>query len=69
MTVYVGQVAAIVWKDMLLELRTRERVVSMGAFAVLAAVLFNYSIDTTRVRPQDVAAGLIWRTRTAPSRE
>jgi heme exporter protein B len=52
----------IVWKDLLLELRSRERVASMGAFAVLAGVLFNFSIDTTAVRPQDVAAGLIWMT-------
>ncbi len=34
----------------------------MGAFAVLAGVLFNYSIDTTAVRPQDMASGLIWMT-------
>ena len=59
---YLGQIRAIVWKDLLLELRTRERLVSMGAFAVLAAVLFNYAIDKTIVRPQDVAAGLIWMT-------
>lgn len=62
MSVYLGQIGAIVWKDLLLELRTRERVVAMGAFAVLAAVLFNYSIDRTVVRPQDIGAGLIWMT-------
>ena len=62
MRIYLTQVATIVWKDMLLELRTRERVVAMGSFAVLAAVLFNFSIDTTLVRPQDVAAGLVWMT-------
>jgi heme exporter protein B len=61
-SLYLQQIRVIVWKDLLLELRTRERVASMGAFAVLAGVLFNYSIDTTRVRPQDVAAGLIWMT-------
>jgi heme exporter protein B len=59
---YLAQVRAIIWKDLLLEFRTRERVVAMGAFAVLSAVLFNYSIDRTAVRPQDVAAGLIWMT-------
>ncbi len=59
---YLSQVYAIVWKDFLLELRTRERIVAMGAFAVLAGVLFNYSLDRTIVRPQDVAAGLIWMT-------
>lgn len=62
MSLYLRQIRVIVWKDLLLELRTRERIASMGAFAVLAGVLFNYSIDTTRVRPQDVAAGLVWMT-------
>jgi heme exporter protein B len=59
---YLAQVYAIVWKDLLLELRTRERIAAMGAFAVLAGVLFNYSIDATVVRPQDIASGLIWMT-------
>ena len=62
MSAYLGQIYAIVWKDLLLELRTRERVVAMGAFAVLSAVLFNYSIDRTAVRAQDIGAGLIWMT-------
>jgi heme exporter protein B len=62
MSVYMRQVATIVWKDLLLELRTRERIAAMGAFAVLAGVLFNFSTDTSLVRPQDIAAGLIWMT-------
>jgi len=62
MSLYLLQIRTILWKDLVLELRTRERVVAMGAFAVLAAVLFNFSIDATRTSPQDVAAGLIWMT-------
>jgi len=62
MTLYLSQVSAIVWKDLMLEFRTRERLAAMGAFAVLAGVLFNYSLDTARVAPQDVAAGLVWMT-------
>ena len=62
MSVYLDQIRMIAWKDLLLELRTRERLAAMAAFAVLAAVLFNFSLDTTIVRPQDVAAGLIWMT-------
>ena len=62
MSVYLSQISAIVWKDLLLELRSRERIASMGAFAILAGVLFNFSIDTTTVRPEDVAAGLVWMT-------
>ena len=62
MSLYLRQVGVIVWKDLLLELRTRERIAAMGSFAVLAGVLFNFSIDTSLVRPQDIAAGLIWMT-------
>jgi heme exporter protein B len=62
MSLYMRQVGVIVWKDVLLELRTRERIVAMGSFAVLAGVLFNFSIDRSLVLPQDVAAGLIWMT-------
>lgn len=59
---YLSQVRAIVWKDLLVEARTRERLVTMGAFAVLAGALFHFALDTTQVRPQDIAAGLIWMT-------
>ena len=59
---YLDQIRAIVWKDLLLEIRSRERIAAMGAFAVLAGILFNFSIDTAIVRPQDVAAGLVWMT-------
>ena len=62
MSTYLGQVSAIVWKDLLVELRTRERMASMGSFAVLSGVLFNFAMDWTAVRPQDVGAGLIWMT-------
>ena len=59
MSLYLDQVRTIVWKDLVMELRTRERLVAMGAFAVLAAVLFSFSIDTATTRPQDIAAGLM----------
>lgn len=62
MSDYVGQVSAIVWKDLLVEVRTRERLAAMAAFAVLAGVLFNFATDWTAVRPRDVAAGLVWMT-------
>ena len=45
MRTYLEGLFAIAWKDLLLELRTRERMSAMGAFAVLAGVLFSYAID------------------------
>ena len=62
MRTYIGLVWAIARKDLLVEFRTLERLIAMGAFVVLIGILFNFSIDTTVVRPQDIAAGLIWMT-------
>ena len=59
---YLRIIAAIAWKDLAVELRTRERVASMGAFTVLVGVLFNFSIDPSVVEPQAIASGLIWMT-------
>ena len=62
MRTYIGLVWAIARKDLLVEFRTLDRLTAMGAFVVLIGILFNFSIDTTVVRPQDIAAGLIWMT-------
>ena len=59
---WLRQLSAVVRKDLLLELRSKQRLATMGGFAVLVGVLFNYALDQTLVAPQDVAAGLIWMT-------
>ena len=59
---YVRLVWAIARKDLLVEFRTYERLTSMGAFVVLIGLLFSFAIDTAVVRPQDIAAALIWMT-------
>ena len=59
---YLRQVRAVLGKDLTLELRTKQRVATMGGFAVLVGVLFNYSIDQALVSTQDIASGLIWMT-------
>lgn len=59
---YLRQIAAVLWKDLVVELRTRERGAAMAAFAVLVGILFNYSVDTSVVAPRELAGGLIWLT-------
>jgi heme exporter protein B len=58
----LGLVWAVARKDLLIELRTRERLTAMGAFVVLVGMLFSFSMDTAVVRPQDIAGLLIWMT-------
>lgn len=59
---YLRQLGAIVWKDVVVEFRTRERVAAMGGFTVLVGILFSYAMDPTEVESQAIAAGLIWMT-------
>jgi heme exporter protein B len=65
---YVGQLAAVVWKDLVVELRSRQRIVAMAAFTVLVGVLFNYGLEQAvtdsgdDIFPRNVAAALIWMT-------
>jgi heme exporter protein B len=60
MSRYFGQVLAIAGKDLRIELRTRERFASMGAFVVLTAFLFNFAVDRAQVHPREIASALIW---------
>ncbi len=59
---YLRQLGALIWKDVVVELRTRERMAAMGGFTILVGILFNFAIDPTVVEPQAIASGLIWMT-------
>ena len=61
MTRLVAQVLAVAGKDLTLELRTRERLVSMLTFAVLVAVVFSFALDPA-VRARSVAGAMLWVT-------
>ena len=57
---YFNDIGAIVWKDILSEFRTREMFSSMFLFAVLILIIFNFSIDLSKVKSMDVAPGVLW---------
>ena len=57
---YLNQVTAIVRKDFLTELKTRELFSSMFVFAVLVILIFIFSIDLSIVNANDVGPGILW---------
>ena len=59
---YLRQLWAVARKDLLIELRSRERVGSMAGFTALVGVLFNFAVDWTAVRPDQLASALVWLT-------
>ncbi len=62
MTTYVRTVASIVYKDLLVELRTRETVVAGAIFALLVAIVFAFALQLAPVSARGVAPGLLWVT-------
>lgn len=52
---------AVLWKDLISEWRTRDRIVSMLLFSVLVVVVFHFALpaDASRLL-QTGAAGLLW---------
>lgn len=51
---------AIVWKDLRSELRTRQAWMSMGLFALLTLVIFNFAFDLRVENKASVGPGALW---------
>ena len=58
---FLAQVWAVARKDLLLEARSRERLLSMATFAVLVAVVFSFAVDPS-VRARSIGGAMIWVT-------
>ncbi len=53
--------AAILWKDLLTEWRSRDRVIAMLLFSCLVVVVFHFALpEGTRDQIAENAAGLLW---------
>ncbi|MYA61670.1 MAG: heme ABC transporter permease CcmB [Dehalococcoidia bacterium] len=57
---YLRPIFAILVKDLLLELRTRDILLSMVLFGLLVIVVFNFAIDPTPRMVAAVAPGILW---------
>ncbi len=57
---FLRPMAALVWKDLLLEFRSRDIVVSALVFGLLVAVVFNFALKVTPQRVAELAPGILW---------
>ena len=60
MTSLLGAVATMVWKDILLELRSRELVISVIVFGLLVVIVFSFAIDPAPGQVEALAPGILW---------
>ncbi len=58
---FLGRALVVARKDLVIEMRARERLVSMLTFAILVAVVFTFALDPA-VRTRDVAGAMVWVT-------
>ena len=56
----IGPIATMVWKDIVLELRSRELVVSVVVFGLLLVVVFSFALDPSPGQARKLAPGILW---------
>jgi heme exporter protein B len=61
---YTKQLRALLWKEVLVELRARETVLAGAVFALLVLVIFNFAFDLRVQNVAEVAPGVLWVTLT-----
>ena len=61
---FLRKVLAIVHKDIIAELRTKEMFSSMFVFALLVIVIFNFAFEMRVANVKQVAPGVLWVTFT-----
>jgi len=57
---YFAKVFAILWKDILSELRTRETASAVLVFSILVIVIFNFAFEPDSDTIETVAPGILW---------
>jgi heme exporter protein B len=56
----LGPVATVAWKDILLEIRTRDIVVSVLVFGFVTVIVFNFALNVTPRVVDELAPGILW---------
>ena len=59
---YLRSIAAIVWKDLAAEFRSRELIGAMLVFAALVIVIFNFALELDIRTREAVTSGVLWVT-------
>jgi heme exporter protein B len=61
---FLGAVAALVWKDLAAEWRSREMLSAMLVFALLVVLIFNFALELDAAARANVTTGVLWVTFT-----
>lgn len=59
---FVKSIGAIVWKDLVAELRSRELLTAMLVFALLVILIFNFALELDVTTREAATSGILWAT-------
>jgi heme exporter protein B len=59
-TAYLRIMWAIVWKDLTMELHTKQTVTIMAVFSIAAVLVFNFALELELDAARNVSTGLLW---------
>ena len=59
---FLRAVAAVIWKDLAAELRSRELLSAMLVFALLVIFIFNFALELDALARSTVTSGVLWVT-------
>ena len=62
LTGYLKAILAVVWKDLVAELRSRELLSAMLVFALLVILIFNFALELDLPTRRVVTSGVLWVT-------
>ena len=57
---FLGPIATMIWKDIVLEVRSRELVASVVVFGLLLVVVFSFALDPDPGQAARLAPGILW---------
>ncbi|PKB79091.1 MAG: heme ABC transporter permease CcmB [SAR202 cluster bacterium Io17-Chloro-G9] len=60
MTNLLQPILVLLWKDILLEFRSREMIVSVVVFGLLVVVIFNFALSAAAGQVTTLAPGILW---------
>jgi len=58
--IFIRKLWAIVWKDLLSELRTKEMILSMCLFSFLVLIIFSFALGTEVMNLKTIVPGILW---------
>ena len=64
LTAFFRVIASIIWKDLTVELRSRELLTAMLVFALLVVLIFNFALELDAKNRTGVTPGILWVTFT-----